>query len=298
MKKPLFVFALLLTCPLLLSAQTASNEADMHAFARKFMAAYNSGDHAALAKMYTTDAIRIDTEGKTTKGPQQIGAEYAEQLRSNNVTLLIRQNALHWSDAEHAWVATGTYEVYGKSVVYDIDIDFAGQYTNTMLEQKGEWKIAKSVLQPLAHKDPKVAANIKLYTETWDAIINEGRFELFNEEHFMPNVVMHAEPENIVGIEGMKGYYQALLSAFSDGKFTVNNIFGEGDQLTKHWTFRGRHTGDFFGIPASGNEVVMTGSTIVRMSPDGRIAEEQDFMDYMAILLSMRKGTKITLKQF
>jgi hypothetical protein len=42
----------------------------------------------------------------------------------------------------------------------------------------------------------------------------------------------------------------------------------------------------------------MTGSTIVRMSPDGRIAEEQDFMDYMAILLSMRKGTKITLKQF
>ncbi|MCR9102170.1 MAG: nuclear transport factor 2 family protein [bacterium] len=157
MKKPRFVFALLLTCPLLLSAQTASNEADMHTFARKFMAAYNSGDHAALAKMYTRDAIRIDTEGKTTKGPQQIGAAFAEQLRSNNVTLLIRQNGLHWSDYEHAWVATGTYEVYGKSVVYDIDIDLAGQYTNTMLEQKGEWKIAKSVLQPLAHKDPKVA---------------------------------------------------------------------------------------------------------------------------------------------
>jgi predicted ester cyclase/ketosteroid isomerase-like protein len=298
MKKPLFVFALLLTCPLLQSAQTASNEADMHTFARKFMAAYNQGDHAALGKMYTADADRIDIKGKKTKGADNISNYYAEQFRLNNVTLLIRQNGLHWSDYEHAWVATGTYEVYGKSVVYDIDIDFAGQYTNTMLEQKGEWKIAKSVLQPLAHKDPKVAANIKLYTETWDAIINEGRFELFNEEHFMPNVVMHAEPENIVGIEGMKGYYQALLSAFSDGQFTVNNIFGEGDQLTKHWTFRGRHTGDFFGIPASGNEVVMTGSTIVRMSPDGRIAEEQDFMDYMAILLSMRKGTKITLKQF
>jgi ketosteroid isomerase-like protein len=98
---------------------------------------------------------------------------------------------------------------------------------------------------------------------------------------------MYAEPENVVGIEGMKGYYQALLSAFSDGQFTVNNIFGEGDQLTKHWTFRGKHTGDFFGVPASGNEVVMTGSTIVRMSPDGRIAEERDFMDNMAILSQM-----------
>lgn len=259
----------------------------MHTFARQFMAAYNSGDHTALEEMYTTDAIRIDTDGETIKGAKQIAAEHAEQLRGSNVTLLIRQNGLHWSDAEHAWVATGTYEVYGKSVVYDIDIDFAGHYSNTMLEQNGEWKIAKSVLQPLAHKDPKVAANIKLYTETWDAIINEGRFELFNEEHFMPDVIMYAEPENVVGIEGMKGYYQALLSAFSDGQFTVNNIFGEGDQLTKHWTFRGKHTGDFFGVPASGNEIVMTGSTIVRMSPDGRIAEERDFMDNLSILSQM-----------
>lgn len=54
----------------------------------------------------------------------------------------------------------------------------------------------------------------------------------------------------------MAGYYKALLSAFSDIKFTINNIFGEGDQRSKHWTFKGRHTGDFFGgIPASGNPV-------------------------------------------
>lgn len=287
MKKPLFFFALLLTCPLLLSAQTASNEADMQTFARQFMAAYNSGDHAALAKMYTTDAIRIDTDGETTKGSEQIAAEYAEQLRSNNATLLIRQNDLHWSDAEHAWVATGTYEIYGKSVVYDIDIDLAGHYANTMLEQKGKWKIAHSILTPLEHADPKVATNINMYTETWDAIINEGRFELFNEDHFIPDVVMHAEPENVVGIEGMKAYYRALLSSFSDGQFTVNNIFGEGDQLTKHWTFRGKHTSDFFGVPATGQEIVMTGSTIVQMSPDGRIAKEYDFMDNMAILTQM-----------
>jgi hypothetical protein len=31
----------------------------------------------------------------------------------------------------------------------------------------------------------------------------------------------------------------------------------------------------------------MTGSTIVRMSPDGRIAEEQDFMDNMSTLSQM-----------
>ena len=140
---------------------------------------------------------------------------------------------------------------------------------------------------PVEHADPTVAANVKMYTETWDRIINEGRFELFNEDHFTSDVVMHAEPENVVGIEGMAGYYKALLSAFSDYKFTINNVFGEGDQLVKHWTFKGTHTGDFFGIPATGNVVEISGSTIVRMSPDGRIAEERDFMDNMAILSQM-----------
>lgn len=55
----------------------------------------------------------------------------------------------------------------------------------------------------------------------------------------------------------------------------------------KHWTFKGTHTGDFFGIPATGNKVEISGSTIVRMSKDGRIAEEQDFMDNMALLAQL-----------
>ncbi len=143
---------------------------------------------------------------------------------------------------------------------------------------------AQSTKSVLNHADPKVAANIKMYTEAWDAIINAGRFELFNEDHFTEDVVMHAEPENIVGIEGMAAYYKALTSAFSDIEFIINNIFGEGNQLVKHWTFKGKHTGDFFGIPASGNRVEISGSTIVRMSADGRIAEERDFMDNMALL--------------
>lgn len=138
--------------------------------------------------------------------------------------------------------------------------------------------------QSALHQDPQVAANTKMYSDTWHAIINEGQFELFNTDHFTKDVIMHAEPENVEGIEAMKGYYQSLVSAFSDIEFTINNIFGEGDQLVKHWTFSGKHTGDFFGIPASGNPVSIDGTTLVRMSPDGRIAEERDFMDNMSLL--------------
>ncbi len=270
-----------------IQAQSATDEHDMQAFARNFMNAYNQGDHEGIRKMYTADAVRIDQEGKKLTGADNIAAYFADQFLKNNATVFIRQLSVDWSDYEQTWVASGTYEVNGKTNVYDIPVHFSGRYANVMLKKDGQWKIVKSVLRPAAHLDPTVAANIKLYTETWDAIINEGRFELFNAEHFTEDVVMHAGPENVVGIEGMAGYYKSLLSAFSDIKFTINNIFGEGDQLVKHWTFKGTHTGDFFGIPATGNKVEISGSTIVRMSKDGRIAEERDFMDNMSLLAQL-----------
>ncbi len=285
--KNLFFCTMLLGCTMLLQAQSATDEHELQAFARNFMNAYNQGDHEAIRNMYTSDAVRIDQEGRQIKGADNIAAYFADQFRKNNATVFIRQLSVNWSDAEHAWVAKGTYEVNGSTNVYDIPVHFSGSYANVMLKKDGQWKIAKSVHTPLEHADPTVAANIKMYTETWDAIINEGRFELFNPEHFTEDVIMHAEPENVVGIEGMAGYYKALVSAFSNIQFTINNIFGEGNQLVKHWTFRGTHTANFFGVPATGNKVELSGSTIVRMSKDGRIAEEQDFMDNMALLAQL-----------
>jgi uncharacterized protein len=130
----------------------------------------------------------------------------------------------------------------------------------------------------------QVAENIKMYSDVWHRIVNEGRLDLFNDRHFTADVVMHAEPENIVGIAAMAAYYKNFLTGFSEISFTINDVFGQGNQLVKHWTFKGKHTGDFFGIPATGNRVSLEGSTITRMSADGRIAEERDFMDNMALL--------------
>ncbi|MFU8843719.1 MAG: ester cyclase [Bacteroidales bacterium] len=139
----------------------------------------------------------------------------------------------------------------------------------------------------VTHSDPKVAANIEMYTKVWHRIVNEGRLDLINAEHFTEDVRMHTEPENIVGIEAMAAYYKNFLTGFSEIQFTINNVFGEADQLAKYWTFKGKHTGDFFGIPATANRVNLEGSTIARMSSDGRIAEERDFMDNMALLAQL-----------
>ena len=127
-------------------AQTVNDELEIQAFTRRFMAAYNAQDHAAIGKMYTDDAVRIDQEGKEIKGAGNIATFFAEQFRKNNATLLLKHTGISWSDAEHAWIAGGNYEVYGKTIVYDIAIDITGRYANAMLKKNGEWRIAKSVL--------------------------------------------------------------------------------------------------------------------------------------------------------
>ena len=72
---------------------------------------------------------------------------------------------------------------------------------------------------------------------------------------------MISSPENIVGIENFKAYYQNFTTGFSDIKFTVVDIFGQGNNIVKHWNFKGKHTGDFFGIPATGKSVDIEGVT-------------------------------------
>ena len=69
-------------------------------------------------------------------------------------------------------------------------------------------------------------------------------------------------------------------------EFTIKDIFGQGDKLIKHWNFKGTHSGDFFGIPATGKAVSLDGVTLVKMS-GGKIAEEQDFFDNLDFLTQL-----------
>jgi uncharacterized protein len=141
----------------------------------------------------------------------------------------------------------------------------------------------KEIEEPAA--DP-VEAQIEFYSNAWDEIINNARLDYFNDSIFTTDIIIHAVPENIVGIDSVKAYYANYLTGFSDISFTIKDVFGQGDKIVKHWNFSGTHTGDFFGIPATGKTVSIDGVTLVRMS-DGKIAEEQDFMDNLDFMTQL-----------
>lgn len=129
----------------------------------------------------------------------------------------------------------------------------------------------------------KENANIQLYRHVWDEIINKGKLDMFNDSNFTKNAVMHVKPKDAVGIDSARAYYANYLTGFSAISFTIKDVFAQGDKLVKHWNFKGKHTGLFMGIPATGKPVDIDGVTLVRME-NGKIAEEQDFLDNLEFM--------------
>jgi predicted ester cyclase len=62
-------------------------------------------------------------------------------------------------------------------------------------------------------------------------------------------------------------------TAFPDLRAEIEDIFGVGDRVAVRLTFRGTHHGAFFGMPATGREVMFSSVEIYRVAGD-QLAEE------------------------
>jgi predicted ester cyclase len=67
------------------------------------------------------------------------------------------------------------------------------------------------------------------------------------------NIVNHEAPAGTPPGRGSVTYYMHLLaSAFSEQRWTIHRVLAEGDTVVVYCTHSGRHTGEFFGLPATG----------------------------------------------
>ena len=71
--------------------------------------------------------------------------------------------------------------------------------------------------------------------------------------------------ETLVGVEGVKQAVQFLHAVLSDISAELNEIVAEADKVVIRWTIRGRHTGDFMGIPPTDKELELTGINIYQI---------------------------------
>ena len=69
------------------------------------------------------------------------------------------------------------------------------------------------------------------------------------------NFVNHEAPPGMPsGTESVCYIMHLLARAFSEQKWTIDQVMAEGDLVTIRCTHSGRHTGDYFGLPATGRE--------------------------------------------
>ena len=124
--------------------------------------------------------------------------------------------------------------------------------------------------------------DLEMYQNVWNSFL-AGDTSVINNKNFTEDVVIVTSNGDLVGIDACKEFYLNYLNGFSDIEWTIVDAFGQGNKLIKHWNFKGKHTGNFFGIPATGNSLNLSGTTIVTMR-EGRIAKEHDFFDMKSML--------------
>ncbi len=127
-----------------------------------------------------------------------------------------------------------------------------------------------------AQKLDQANKNIKNYNHVWDVVLNEGRVNILDTA-YAENAVLHTVPET-KGKVNCIAYYANYITGFTNRQFIVRESFAQGNKLVKYWQFKGKHTGSFFGIPATNKDIDVIGCTIATIV-DGKITEEQDFMD-------------------
>jgi len=87
----------------------------------------------------------------------------------------------------------------------------------------------------------------------------------------------------VSGRANVAGLFAGVVAAFPDAHITIDDIFGQGDQVVVRVVVSGTQEGPILGIHASGRHVQWDGVDIYRLS-DGKISNIWAGDDWTAIL--------------
>lgn len=122
-----------------------------------------------------------------------------------------------------------------------------------------------------------------LTRRTWEEMLPAGDFAAL-QEVIDRDAVNHDLPPGVAnGFEGVRQTIAMLHDAFSEQRYEVHHVIGEGDTVVIDATMHGRHTGTFLGIPPTGREVTLRGVHIVRYR-DGREVETWALSDRLGLM--------------
>ena len=136
---------------------------------------------------------------------------------------------------------------------------------------------------PVAHAEEHRNLFHRWFSELW----NKKNYEI-TRELVAPEFTAHGAGGQDIkqGPDGVAGMVKIWHEAFPDGHMTMDDIITEGEYSTIRMTFRGTHTGEFYGIPASNKPVEVTSIGIDRVV-NGKICEGWGELNMLGMMQQM-----------
>lgn len=129
----------------------------------------------------------------------------------------------------------------------------------------------------MSHEENKQI--VRRYQEIYNSNDLERLTEVVSEDLLTPKIMPGMKPS----LEGGKQVHRTTLIGMPDWHTAINDLIAEEDKVVARITMTGTHTGDFWGIPATGKRVEFTGIYIVRIA-GGKIVEHWGEEDGVSLL--------------
>ena len=85
------------------------------------------------------------------------------------------------------------------------------------------------------------------------------------------------------GRPGFVQHIEWLHGSVSDAEIVIDDMIAEDNRVVVYWTLRGTHTGELFGVPATGRVFATTAVSLLTFT-DGQLSEYMARPDGLSLL--------------
>ena len=130
--------------------------------------------------------------------------------------------------------------------------------------------------------------HVRMAAAFYDEVINNKKTESIGE--FLTEDFTHNGESR--GVEGQKQAVEMFLNAFEGLTNTQLIIFGSGNMVCVHSGWKGKHTGSFMNVEATGKDVSWTSTAILKFRGE-KICEAWDENDFLSLFRQIGRFPKV-----
>src|SRR5687768_5844613 len=110
----------------------------------------------------------------------------------------------------------------------------------------------------------KPEAIIQRFYDEIFSVFSDGKMNIAAiDRHLADDFIAHDLPLALEGREDYKKFISMIAASFSDmNHINARDIFSCGDKVVARWSWSGKHTAEFMGIPATHRQITLKGIDI------------------------------------